>query len=96
MLKQQFGDVFTYQHIGIMKEAFDLAWPALEFAFRSNSQAAQSARECLASRILEVVAEGEMNVRLVRDEALRRYPPMTAYYARAVRNQTAAEAHFLP
>ena len=86
MLKQQFGDVFNYQQIGIMKEAFDLAWPALAFAFRPGSEQAQSAQECLASKILDVVAAGEVNPLAIRDQALRRFPTMTAYYARAVRS----------
>jgi hypothetical protein len=46
-----------------MKEAFELAWPCLVFAFTPNSREAHMAQECLASRILEVVAEGEVNVR---------------------------------
>jgi hypothetical protein len=93
MLNQQFGDVYDDMQIGMLKQAFDLAWPALEFAFRQGSQEAQSAQECLASKIFEVAAERKVNVPLLRDEALRRFPPMTAYYARAVHSQTDGEAH---
>jgi hypothetical protein len=88
MLNQQFRDVYNDRQIGMLKQAFDLAWPAIEFAFRPGSQEAQSAQECLASKIFEVAAEGKVNVRIIRDEALRRFPPMTAYYARALRNET--------
>jgi hypothetical protein len=88
MLTQQVGDVFTYQQTGTMKRSFDLAWPALGFAFKPGSREAHLARECLAAKILEVVAEGEVSVRVIRDKALRRFPPLTAYYARSVRSQT--------
>jgi hypothetical protein len=88
MLNQQFGAVFTHHQTGTMKQAFDLAWPALGFAFRPGSREAQLARECLAAKILEVVAEGEANVRVIQDAALRRLPPLPAYYAQPVRSQT--------
>jgi hypothetical protein len=87
MLNRQFRDIYNHQQIGMLKQAFDQAWPAVEFAFRPGSQEAQSAQECLASKIFEVAAEGKVNVRVIRDEALRRFPPMTAYYARNVRSR---------
>lgn len=74
MLKQQLGDAYNQQQIEIMKNAFNLAWPALELSFRHDIRLARLARECLASKILELTSDGELDVNGIRNKALSRFP----------------------
>jgi hypothetical protein len=74
---------FDQDHAASMKQAFDEAWISMRFAGASGERA-ELLRDQIASIILELAAEGERNPRRLCNDALRRLPPATAYYARQV------------
>ena len=74
---------FNPKQTRAMKIAFAQAWEAMSFRYEPDTLAGARAADMLAAIILQIAAEGEVDPKILAEQALRRLPPVVSYHARA-------------